>query len=181
MLDIGVVVNFRESGRWCPCGSTLVGEEKTEMAAQFYKRIKTILAAEKVPFEPAALAKIIEKHFPDYRRCLGELQRYSKLGAIDAGVIAQLSDIRKMNELVEALKNRKFSDMRKWVVANSDVDPAKIYRKIYDSLYDYLKPESIPQAVVIIGKYQYQAAFVADQEINLVACLTEMMVDCEYK
>jgi DNA polymerase III delta prime subunit len=159
---------------------TIVGEEKTEMAAQFYKRMKFILAAENVPFEPAALAKVIEKHFPDYRRCIGELQRFSKLGAIDAGVIAQLSDIRKMNELMDALKNGKFSDMRKWVVTNSDVDPSKIYRKIYDSLYEFLKPETIPQAVVTIGKYQYQAAFVADQEINLVACLTEIMVDCEF-
>jgi replication factor C small subunit len=165
----------------CPAiDFTLIGEEKTEMAAQFYKRIKTILAAENVPFDPAALAKVIEKHFPDYRRILGELQRFSKLGSIDAGVVAQLSDIRKMSDLVAALKNGKFTDMRKWVVANSDVEPAKIYRKIYDSLYDYLKPETIPQAVVIIGRYQYQSAFVADQEINLVACLTEIMVDCEF-
>lgn len=166
----------------CPAVDfTIVGEERTEMAAQFYKRMKSILTAENIPFEQAALAKVIEKHFPDYRRCIGELQKFSKLGSIDAGVVAQLSDIRKMEDLIQAMKLGKFTDMRKWVVTNSDVDPNKVYRKIYDSLYDYLKPETIPQAVVTIGKYQYQAAFVADQEINLVACLTEIMVDCEFK
>jgi replication factor C small subunit len=94
--------------------------------------------------------------------------------------LAQISDVRKIADLVGYLKEGNFGDMRKWVVTNSDIEPARIYRRIYDSLFDYFKPESIPQAVVILGKYQYQAAFVADHEINLVACLTEMMVDCEY-
>jgi hypothetical protein len=155
-------------------------QEKIAMAMEFMKRVTSILKQEKIAYEPAAVAKLVESYFPDYRRILGEIQKFSKYGAIDAGVIAQISDIRKMNELIEALKNGNFSDMRKWVVTNADVDQSRVYRKIYDSLSDHLKPESIPQAVVIISKYQYQSSFVADQEINLVACLTEMMVDCEY-
>ena len=157
----------------------LEANEKPKMASQLFKRITQILKTETVTFDESVLAKIIEKHFPDYRRVLNELQRYASAGAIDAGVLAQVSDIRKMSDLVKYLKEKNFSDMRKWVTANSDVDPAKIYRRIYDSLYEYFKPQSIPQAVVILAKYQYQSAFVADQEINLTACLTELMVDCE--
>jgi len=133
-----------------------------------------------VTYDKTVLAKIIEKFFPDYRRTLNELQRYSSSGAIDAGIISQVSDVRKINDLVSYLKAGNFSEMRKWVVSNSDIEASRIYRSVYDSLYEYLKPESIPQAVVIIAKYQYQAAFVADQEINLVACLTEMMVDVDF-
>lgn len=159
---------------------TLVGDEKKEMAVSFFKRLKTILDNEKITYESAVLAKIVDKYFPDYRRTLNELQRYSNSGSIDAGIVAQLSDIRKIGELVTSLRAKDFGAMRKWVVSNSDIDPARVFRKIYDSLYEFFKPESIPQAVVILAKYQYQAAFVADQEINLVACLTELMVDCEY-
>lgn len=159
---------------------TLVGEEKKEMAVQFFKRLKTILDDEGVTYESPVLAKIVDKYFPDYRRTLNELQRYSNAGSIDAGIVSQLSDVRKIGELVTALKAKDFGVMRKWVVSNSDIDPSRIFRKVYDSLYDFFKPQSIPQAVVILAKYQYQAAFVADQEINLVACLTELMVDCEY-
>lgn len=159
---------------------TLVGEEKKEMAFKFFKRMQTILDNEKVTYEKPVLAKIVDKYFPDYRRTLNELQRYSNAGNIDAGIVSQLSDVRKIGELVTALKSKDFGAMRKWVVSNSDIDPARIYRKVYDSLFEFFKSESIPQAVVILGRYQYQAAFVADQEINLVACLTELMVDCEY-
>ena len=158
----------------------LKNDEKAKMAMQLMKRMEYILTQESVTYDKAVVAKIIEKYFPDYRRTLNELQRYSSSGSLDAGIVAQLSDVRKIADLVKHLKDKDFGSMRKWCVANSDIEPARIYRKVYDSLYEYFKPESIPQAVVIISKYQYQAAFVADQEINLVACLTELMVDCEY-
>lgn len=158
----------------------LKNDEKAKMAMQLMKRMETILTKENVTYDKAVLAKIIEKYFPDYRRTLNELQRYSSSGTLDAGIVAQLSDVRKIGELVKHLKDKNFGEMRKWCVANSDIEPARIYRKIYDGLYEYMKPHSIPQAVVTIGKYQYQAAFVVDQEINLVACLTELMVDCEF-
>ena len=158
----------------------LRNDEKAKMASQLMKRMEHILTQESVTYDKTVLAKIIEKYFPDYRRTLNELQRYSSSGSLDAGIVAQLSDVRKIGDLVKHLKNKNFSEMRKWCVANSDIEPARIYRKIYDGLYEYMKSHSIPQAVVTIGKYQYQSAFVADQEINLVACLTELMVECEY-
>jgi DNA polymerase III delta prime subunit len=159
---------------------SLQAEEKPRMAAQLFARLSTVLTQENISYDKQVLIKILEKFFPDYRRTLNELQRYSASGAIDAGTLAQVSDIRKITDLVKHLKEGNFAEMRKWVVVNSDIEPARIYRKVYDSLYDYFKPESIPQAVVILAKYQYQSAFVADQEINIVACLTEIMVDCEY-
>jgi DNA polymerase III delta prime subunit len=159
---------------------SLKSEEKPRMAAQLFSKLSIILNKEGVEYDKQVLIKLIEKYFPDYRRTLNELQRYSASGSIDASTLAQVSDVRKIAELVGFLKEGNFTEMRKWVVANSDIEPARIYRKIYDSLYDYFKPQSIPQAVVIISKYQYQSAFVADQEINLVACLTEIMVDCEF-
>ena len=158
---------------------SLKNEEKPRMAAQLFSRLSVILNKESIEYDKQVLIKIVEKHFPDYRRTLNELQRYASSGSIDAGTLAQISDVRKINELVSHLKDKNFSEMRKWVVANSDADPSRIYRKIYDSLYEYFKPDSIPQAVLIISKYQYQSAFVADTEINLVACLTEIMIDCE--
>lgn len=159
---------------------TLRAEEKPKMALMFYRRLATILEKEGVNYDKAVLQQIVGKYFPDYRRTLNELQRYATLGDIDAGVLAQVSDVRKIADLVGHLKDQNFGEMRKWVVLNSDIDPARIFRKIYDGLYEYFKPESIPQAVVILSKYQYQSAFVADQEINLVACLTEIMVDCDF-
>jgi len=158
----------------------LVNGEKAKMASQLFKKLEGILKIENVAFDKAVLAKIVEKHFPDYRRTINELQRYATSGSIDAAILSQVSDIRNVGDLVSYLRDKNFGDMRKWVVANSDIDPTKVYRKIYDSLYDFFKPQSIPQAVVIIARYQYQAAFVADQEINLVACLTELMVDGEF-
>lgn len=159
---------------------SLKQEEKPKMAMLLFKRLSTILDKESVTYDKAVLQQIVGKYFPDYRRTLNELQRYSSSGSIDAGTLSQVSDVRKITELVGFLKEGNFGEMRKWVVANSDIEPARIYRKVYDSLYEYFKPASVPQAVVIIAKYQYQSAFVADQEINLVACLTEIMVDCEY-
>jgi DNA polymerase III delta prime subunit len=160
---------------------TLRADEKKQMAAQFFKRMCDVLDTEKVAYEKAVVAKIVEKYFPDYRRTLNELQRFSGSGRITADIVAQLSDVRKIGDLAKSLKEKNFGDMRKWVVVNTDVDPSTIYRKIYDSLNEYFAPHSIPQAVVILSKYQYQSAFVADQEINMVACLTEIMVDCEFK
>lgn len=159
---------------------SLRNDEKPRMAVQFLKRLESILTQENITYDKNALIKVVEKFFPDYRRTLNELQRYANAGSIDAGVLAQISGIKNLSELAKFLKERNFSEMRKWVVLNSDIDPARIYRKVYDNLSEYLKPESIPQAIVIIARYQYQAAFVADQEINLVACLTELMVDCEF-
>jgi DNA polymerase III delta prime subunit len=159
---------------------SLQAEEKPRMAAQLFARLSVVLNQENISYDKQVLIKIIEKFFPDYRRTLNELQRYSASGAIDAGTLAQVSDVRKITDLVKHLKEGNFAEMRKWVVVNSDIEPARIYRKVYDSLYEYFKPESIPQAVVILAKYQYQSAFVADQEINIVACLTEIMVDCSF-
>ena len=123
---------------------------------------------------------MITKHFPDFRRCINELQRYSVSGKIDIGILANLGEIN-LNQLVDAMKDKKFSEVRKWVVDNMDNDPVKIYRKIYDKMYEFAEPTSVPQIVLILADYSYKSAFVADQEINLVACLTELMVDCKFK
>lgn len=159
---------------------TLHADEKPKMAGQFYKRMAEILTKENVPFEKKPLTTLIMKYFPDYRRCLNELQRLSKEnGKIDESTLYQLQEIRDLEDLIKALKDKNYSDMQKWVVRNSDIDVARIYKKLYDSAKSFLVPSSIPQSVLILAKYQYQSAFVADQEINLVACLTEIMVDCE--
>lgn len=159
----------------------LKGDEKAKMAAQMFKRLANILTEEGITYDKDVLGKIVQRYFPDYRRTLNELQRYSTSGNIDAGVLSQVESVRKLDDLIKALKDKDFSTMRKWVVNNSDIDQSRIFRSIYDNLCTYLKPESVPQAVVNLAKYQYQAAFVADQELNLVACLTELMVDCEMK
>lgn len=159
---------------------SLQADEKPRMASQLFSKLSSILTREGVTYDKQVLIKIVEKFFPDYRRTLNELQRFASTGAIDAGTLNQISDVRKIAELVGYLKEGNFGEMRKWVVANSDIEPARVYRKIYDSLYEYFQSESIPQAVVILSKYQYQSAFVADQEINLVACLTEIMIECSF-
>lgn len=157
----------------------LKNDEKAKMMAQMYKRLMVILNAEGIEYDKDVLGKIVQRYFPDYRRTLNELQRYSTSGRIDAGVLSQIESVRKLEQLVKALKEKDFSTMRTWVVNNSDIDPSKIFRSIYDGLNSYLKPESVPAAVVILAKYQYQQAFCADAELNLVACLTEVMVECE--
>lgn len=159
---------------------TLTGKEKAQMAGEFFKRACFILTQEEITYDKAVVAKLVEKHFPDYRRTLNELQRFSNFRNIDASVLAQVGSVRNIADLASALKEKDFGAMRKWVTNNSDIDPVRVFRNIYDALSDYMKPQSIPQAVVTLAKYQYQAAFVADQEINLVACLTELMVDCEF-
>ena len=157
---------------------TLKNDEKTKMAGQFFKRIQTILQSEKVEYEDKVIAELIKKHFPDFRRILNELQRYSQFGKIDVGILAQIGDV-SIAEITKHLKNKDFGAIRKWV-ATADFDAATLYRKLYDNLYEVLQPQSIPQAVIILADYQYKQAFVADAEINTVACLTELMVSVEF-
>ena len=157
-----------------------VNGSKAKMAAQFFKRVEWILEQENVQYDKEVVAAVITKHFPDNRRILNELQRYSVSGVIDKGILVSVNDVQ-ITELIKALKEKDFASARKWVTNNLDNDPARIFRKLYDSLNEHLKPQSVPQLVLHLAKYQYQAAFVADPEINLVACLTEVMVDCEFK
>ena len=155
-------------------------KDKPKLASQLFSRAAYILKEQNVDFEEKVLAELIKKHFPDFRKLINELQRYSVSGSIDAGILVNVSD-ENLKTLVTHLKGKEFSDMRKWVVNNLDNDPVKIFRKIYDSMYDSLEPETIPHAVLIIADYQYKSAFVADQEINLVACLTELMSQVKFK
>ena len=156
------------------------GKEKTQLAGSFFKRLQNILDAEGVRYDPKVLAELINKHFPDFRRVLNECQRYSVSGEIDSGILASFSDVA-VNDLIKHLKDKNFSEVRKWVVSNLDNDSSVILRRVYDSLYESLVPASIPAAVLVIAKYLYQGSFVADQEINLLACLTEIMVECEFQ
>ena len=156
------------------------GKLKQEIAAKFFGRLVSILDQEKIETDKKVLAELINKHFPDWRRVLNECQRYSVGGKIDSGILVHFTDI-KVNDLTKNLKEKNFSEVRKWCVNNLDNDPAVLLRRIYDSLYQTLVPSSIPAAVLIVAKYQYQIAFVADQEINMLACLTEIMVECEFK
>jgi DNA polymerase III delta prime subunit len=152
--------------------------EKAKMASAFFKRIQSILQSEKVEYDDAVIAELVKKHFPDFRRVLNELQRYSQFGKIDTGILVQISDV-SIDELIKNIKQKDFGAIRKWI-ATHEIDSTILFRKIYDALYDIMKVQSIPQAVLIIADYSYKSAFCADQEINLVACLTEIMVNCEF-
>ena len=156
------------------------GKQKQLIAAQFFKRLQDILDAERVEYDNKVLVELINKHFPDWRRVLNECQRYSVGGKIDTGILATFTDIA-VNELVKNLKDKNFAEVRKWIVSNLDNDTSVLLRRVYDSLYESLVPGSIPAAVLVLAKYQYQGAFVADQEINMLACMTELMVECEFK
>ena len=155
-------------------------KSKPQLASTFFNRLKFILEREGVEADSKVLIELINKHFPDWRRVLNECQRYSSSGKIDAGILAQFSDV-KVNDLIKHLKEKDFKEVRKWVVNNLDNDASVLLRRVYDALYASLAPNSIPAAVLVIAKYQYQIAFVADQEINMLACLTEIMVECEFK
>lgn len=157
-----------------------INGSKAKMAAQFFKRVEWILEQENITYSKDVVAAVITKHFPDNRRVLNELQRYSVSGTIDSGILSNVADVQ-LDSLITSLKDKDFASTRKWVTNNLDNDPVKLYRKLYDGLYEVLKPQSVPQLVLILAKYQYQAAFVADHEINTIACLTEIMVDCEFK
>ena len=156
------------------------GKEKQQIAAAFFARVNQILTEEGVDFDKKVVAEVVQKHFPDFRRTLNELQRYASTGAIDTGILGSSNDIQISN-LCGYLKDREFTNMKKWVTQNMDNEPQAIMRKVYDNLYTYLKPASIPEAVLIISEYQYKSGFVVDQEINMVAFMTEMMMRCEYK
>ena len=155
-------------------------KEKPKLAASFLRRTIDILCAEGIEFEEKVIATLITNHFPDWRRSLNELQRYSACGKIDVGVLTSFSD-QSFKQLVGFLAEKSFTGVRKWVGENNDVDSAVLFRKFYDSASEYLQPSSIPQLVLIIGEYQYKAAFVADQEINTTACMAELMVNMEWK
>lgn len=153
-------------------------DDKPAMASKFFKRVSDILKEEQVTFDPKAVAEVLNKHFPDYRRVLNELQRYASSGNIDAGILTNISDAN-MKELLTALREKDFKKMRGWVVNNMDNDPNMLFRKLYDTLLTEVV--QVPQLVLLLADYQYKAAFVADAEINLVACLTEIMAACEMK
>ena len=157
-----------------------INGSKPKMAAQFMKRVEWILKEEGVKYDREVVAAVITKHFPDNRRILNELQRYSVSGSIDKGILASVSDLQ-LTELINSLKEKNFTAARKWVTNNLDNDPVLIFRKLYDTLNERLDAQSVPQLVLFLAKYQYQSAFVADHEINLVACLTEIMANCEFK
>ena len=156
------------------------GKEKTAIAGQFFNRIRSILEKETVDYDPKVVAEVIKKYFPDWRRVLNELQRYASIGSIDTGILTAVSEVN-LKDLVGNMKNKDFSKVRKWVVENLDNDQSAVHRKVYDTMYTSLEPASIPQAVLIFAKYQYQSAFAVDPEINTLACMTELMCDCKFK
>ena len=155
-------------------------KDKPKLASKLFERAVYILKEQNIDYEEPVLAELIKKHFPDFRKLINELQRYSVSGKIDAGILVNISD-ENLKTLLSHLKGKDFTEMRKWVVQNLDNDPVKIFRRIYDSMYEHLQPATIPHAVLIIADYQYKSAFVADQEVNLVACLTELMSQVKFK
>ena len=155
-------------------------KDKGKLATKLFERVSYILKEQNIEYEEAVVAELIKKHFPDFRKLINELQRYSVSGKIDAGILVNISD-ENLKTLLSHLKGKDFTEMRKWVVQNLDNDPVKIFRRIYDSMYEHLQPATIPHAVLIIADYQYKSAFVADQEVNLVACLTELMSQVKFK
>ena len=155
-------------------------EQKPKLAQDFFIRVQSILKEENVKYCTKTVAELLNKFFPDWRRVLNELQRYSASGQIDAGILVNIAD-SNIKELMFSLKEKEFTNVRKWIVQNLDNDPVRIFRRVYDNLYDYLDGSTIPHAVVIIADYSYKSAFVADQEINLLACMTEIMGQVKFK
>ena len=154
--------------------------QKVKTAQALLKRLGKILEEEKIKYDNKVLAELIQKHYPDFRRVINELQRYSVRGEIDSGILFSLSEANT-KELIKILKEKRFNDMRKWVINNLDKEPSSLFSTIYNLLYTNLEGNSVPQAVLVIAGYQYKSAFVADQEINMVACLTEIMANCKFK
>ena len=159
---------------------SIPNSEKPTLAKQFMARVISILDENKIQYEPRVVAEVINKHFPDWRRVLNELQRYSVSGKIDAGILVNISETNIKN-LMEGMKKKEFTTVRKWVVDNLDNDPVRLLRSVYDNLYEYVDGSTIPHCVVVLGEYQYKSAFVADQEINTMACLTEIMARAKFK
>lgn len=165
----------------CTCiDFRIPNKQKPQMAAKFLQRAENILSAEGIAYEQKVVAELITKHFPDFRRTLNELQRYSVNGKIDVGILQSMGDVQ-IKALVKGMKSKDFPSVRKWVVENLDNDQTRIYRSIYDSLYENLDGASIPQAILILADYQYKAAFAADPEINLTACLVQLMMEVKFK
>jgi DNA polymerase III delta prime subunit len=154
--------------------------EVRSLQENFFFRMKNILDENKIKYQDKILVKIIKRYYPDWRRIINECQRFSSSGEISSAILIDVADIT-IDQLLSSLKNKEFTNVKKWVAENIDNDPNLVIRRIYDVLYDNLKPTSIPEAVLIVAKYQYQICFVADQEINLLACLTEIMMGCEFK
>ena len=154
--------------------------EKAKLAQQFFKRVMEILNENEIKFNKKVVAELINNHFPDWRKVLNELQRYSVSGEIDAGILVNLGD-KNIKDLMAMMKKKEFTNVRKWIVDNLDNDSDKLFRSIYDNLYEFVDPSSIPHVVVALGEYQYKAAFVADLEINMMACLTEIMGRVKFK
>ena len=154
--------------------------EKVKLAQQFFHRVVKILNENEIKFNEKVVAELINNHFPDWRKVLNELQRYSVAGEIDAGILVNLAD-KNIKDLMDMMKKKEFTNVRKWVVDNLDNDSDKLFRSIYDNLYEFIDPSSIPHTVVALGEYQYKAAFVADLEINMMACLTEIMGRVKFK
>ena len=155
------------------------GKQKKQLAEAFFNRVKVILEMEMVKYEEKVVAEVVMKYFPDFRRTLNELQRYSSCGQIDTGILSSGNEF-SIEKLVGYLRKKEFTNMKKWVTQNMDSEPQDIMRKVYDNLYNYFDPKSIPEAVLIISEYQYKSSFVVDQEINMVAFMTELMMRCEY-
>ena len=154
--------------------------QRVKTATKFMDRLCDILKQENIEYDKKVLAELIQKHYPDFRRTINELQRYSVRGKIDSGVLFNLSEVN-IKELITTLKEKRFNDMRKWVIQNLDKEPSHVFKTLYEILYTSLDPKSIPQAILIIAGYQYKSAFVADQEINMIACLIEIMAGCKFK
>ena len=159
---------------------TIESSQKPQIANQIFQRTLQILTEENIDYNEKVVVELINKFFPDFRRVLNELQKYSSSGTIDSGVLSNLDD-ESLNEVIGFIKNKEFSKMRKWVALNIHNDPQAIYRKIYDSLFTKMENNSIPQAIIILSDYTYKSAFVADQEVNMVACMTELMMECKIK
>jgi DNA polymerase III delta prime subunit len=157
----------------------LTNEDKPKMASQMFKRTCDILEKESIEYDKKVVAELISKFFPDNRRILNEIQRYSATGKIDTGILSNFNETNQ-KKLVSFLKEKKFTEMRKWVAENSDTDSSVIFRSLYDTCSEFMKPASIPQLVLILADYQHKAAFVADSEINMAACLTEILANCEF-
>ena len=165
----------------CTCiDFKIPSKEKADVAARFFRRVEEVLKKEGVEYDPKVVAQLVTKYFPDFRRTLNELQRYAANGKIDVGILQTLGNIH-IKDLMKHMKSKDFSAVRKWVVDNLDNDQTQIFRSIYDGLYEHIEPASIPQAILVLGDYQFKAAFVADPEINLVACLAHLMMEVKFK
>ena len=155
-------------------------DQAMKLQGQFFDRLKTILTKENVTFEDKVLAKLVRRYYPDWRRLINECQRYSASGSIDSAILVDVADVN-LDSLLSSLKKKEFTNVKNWVVQHMDNDPSMVMRKVYDNIYSVMKPASIPEAVLIIAKYMRDIAVVPDQEINMLACLTEIMMSCEFK